>query len=189
LRPELGEQLPELATGHRIDAGGRLVEHEHRWLVHQRARERQLLFHPAGQPIGQPRAERQEAGQLEQTCTAVVKVRHAVQAGEELHVFIDRQIAVQTEALRDVADGRRRHAPRARGIDASQANRALIRPNQSADEPQQRRFAGPIRADDAEHLAGGDLQGDAVERARRAEAFADADEFDRGRRRRHCHVR
>ena len=66
LREKLGQQLPELAARHRIDAGRRLVEQDDPGLVHERACERQLLFHPAGQLIGQPRAELRELRQLEQ---------------------------------------------------------------------------------------------------------------------------
>ena len=55
LLEKLGEQLPELAPRDRIDAGGRLVEQDDARLVDERARQRQLLLHPAGQPVGQAR--------------------------------------------------------------------------------------------------------------------------------------
>ncbi len=42
---ELREQLPELAPRYRIHARGRLIEHDHPWLVDERAGERQLLLH------------------------------------------------------------------------------------------------------------------------------------------------
>ena len=57
LRQKLRQQLPELAPRHRIDAGRRLVEHDQRRLVDERAGERQLLLHAARQPIGEPRRE------------------------------------------------------------------------------------------------------------------------------------
>ena len=49
-RQELRQQLPELAPRHRIDAGRRLVEQDQLGLVDQRAGQRQLLLHAAGQP-------------------------------------------------------------------------------------------------------------------------------------------
>ena len=63
---QLGEQPPELAPGHRVDAGGRLVEQQHLGRVDQGAGERQLLLHAAGQAVGEAVAEAVEADQLEQ---------------------------------------------------------------------------------------------------------------------------
>ena len=63
---ELGEQLPELAPRHGIDAGRRLVEQEDPRLVHERAGERELLLHAARQPIGAAGAERRQLRHLEQ---------------------------------------------------------------------------------------------------------------------------
>jgi hypothetical protein len=44
---EFGEQLPEFAPRHRIHAGRWFVEQEQFRFVNERARQRQLLFHPA----------------------------------------------------------------------------------------------------------------------------------------------
>ena len=52
---ELREQLPELAPRHGVDAGRRLVEQNEVGLVHERARERELLLHAARQLVGEPR--------------------------------------------------------------------------------------------------------------------------------------
>ena len=49
---ELRQQLPELAPRHRIDAGRRFVEQQQLRLVDQRAGERELLLHAAGQAVG-----------------------------------------------------------------------------------------------------------------------------------------
>ncbi len=104
LREKLREEHPELAARHRIDAGRRLVEHDQVRLVDERAGQRQLLLHAARQPIGQPRAERRELRQLEQSVAARRVVVHAVDLGEERDVLVDAQIAVEAEALREVAD-------------------------------------------------------------------------------------
>ena len=63
---EFGKQLPELTARHRVDTGRRLVEHEQRRLVDERAGERELLLHAAGQSFGQPAAKRLQPGQPEQ---------------------------------------------------------------------------------------------------------------------------
>ena len=69
------QQLPELAPRHRIDAGRRLVEHDHLRLVHERARQRELLLHAAGQPIGQAAAEPRQLRHVEEAIAARRKSR------------------------------------------------------------------------------------------------------------------
>ncbi len=65
LARQLDEDVPELATRHRVHAGRGLVEQQDARLRHQRAGERQLLLHPAAQPAGQPVAEAVHAEQRE----------------------------------------------------------------------------------------------------------------------------
>ena len=108
LREKFGEQLPELAPRHGIDAGRRLVEQNDSRLVHQRACERQLLFHPARQLLGETCAELRQLRQLEQAVPAIAngRVAHAeaVNLGEERDVFVDGEIAVQAEPLRQIPE-------------------------------------------------------------------------------------
>ena len=104
LGQKLRQQLPELAARHRIDAGGRLVEHDHLRLVDQRAGQRELLLHAAGQLIGEPPAESRQLRHLEQAIAARVEVAHAVDLREERDVLVDAEVAVEREALRQVAD-------------------------------------------------------------------------------------
>ena len=65
-RQELGEQLPELTTRHRIDAGRRLVEQQDVGPMDERAGERQFLLHAARQSIGPAGSERRQLGQGQQ---------------------------------------------------------------------------------------------------------------------------
>ncbi len=55
---QVRQRIPELAARYRIDAGGRLVQQQHARLGHQRAGQRQLLFHAAAQLPGQPISKR-----------------------------------------------------------------------------------------------------------------------------------
>ena len=108
LAQKLRQQLPELAARHRIDAGRRLVEQDDLRLVHQRAGQRQLLLHAAGQLVGQPIAKRRQLRQLEQprAPALIARIAHAqaVNLGEERDVLVDAEIAVQAEPLREIAD-------------------------------------------------------------------------------------
>src|SRR5690606_23142878 len=86
---KLPEQLPELAPRHRIDARRRLVEHDERRLVNERARQRELLLHAARQACREPAAERFESGQRQQPIARGPEVTYAVHTCEELDVLVD----------------------------------------------------------------------------------------------------
>ena len=104
-RPEeLREQFPELAPRHGIDARRRLVEQQDLRLVHEGARQRQFLLHPARQAIGAARAETRQLRHVEQAVARGPIMANAVDLGEECDVLVDAQIAVQGEALRQVAN-------------------------------------------------------------------------------------
>src|SRR5439155_9760087 len=103
-RQELGEEFPELAARYGVNAGGRLVEQQELRLVYERARERELLLHPARQSIGAASPERRELRHLEQPIACVLVPAHAVDLGKEGDVLVDRQVAVEAEARRQVAD-------------------------------------------------------------------------------------
>ena len=101
---EPGEDDPELPPRHRVHAGGRLVQEDHAGAMDERARQGKLLFHPAGQPIRQPPAEGDEAREGEQLVASFLETFHAVDPRKELDVLVHREIAVQAEPLRQVAD-------------------------------------------------------------------------------------
>ena len=63
---QLIENGPEIAARNRIDAVGGLVQKQHLRLVQQRAHQRQLLFHAAGEIAGAARAERLHARHAQQ---------------------------------------------------------------------------------------------------------------------------
>ena len=73
--------------------------------------------------------------------------------GEERDVLVDAQVAVQTELLRQVADGVGQPAMLADGIHAQHFDPAAVGTQQPADQPDRRRLAGAVRTDEAEHLA------------------------------------
>jgi hypothetical protein len=67
--------------------------------VHQRAGERQFLLHAARQLIGSARTEGGQLRHVEQPVARRRIVAHAVDLREERDVLVDREIAVQGEAL------------------------------------------------------------------------------------------
>ena len=104
------DQLPELPPRQRIDAGRRLVEDQEIGIVDQRAAERQLLLHAAGELAGGPLEERIEAGRAGQIVDARFPLRLplAEQPADEVHIFehAERGVEIAAEALRHIGDAR-----------------------------------------------------------------------------------
>ncbi len=99
-------------------------------------------------------------------------------AGEEVEVLGDRQLAVERELLRHVADALARRGARRAQVDAGDAQRAAGRRQQAAEHAEGGRLAGAVGAEQAEDLAGLDLEADVVdggEGAELAHQIADLD--------------
>jgi hypothetical protein len=175
---ELGQQLPELAARDRIDPGRGLVEQDEPRFVHERAGERELLFHAAGQPVGQAGSERAQAGEREQAVAPGGVLPHAVDLGEERDVLVDAQVAVQAEPLREVTDLPRQGHMLAGGIAAEHLHAAGILAQQAADHADDRRLSRTVRADQPEHPAARHAHRHAVEGAHGAESLDDLVEGD-----------
>ena len=173
-RQELGQQLPELAPRHRIDAGGRLVEQQHLRCVHQRACQRQLLLHAARQQVGTARAERRRAASSRGADRASRRYRFTpwISAKKPMFSSIVRS-PYRREALREVTDVRGDGAVLAAPDHGRARAPCRRRPEQSAREPDRRRLAGAVRTDEAEHLPRRDLERQAVQRARSLHIVSD----------------
>ena len=86
------ERIPEFAARHGIDAGGGLVEQQHARLRHQRAGQRELLFHAAAEPAGEPMFEAVhiEHAQIAAAALGDLVRRHAAQIADVADVFARR---------------------------------------------------------------------------------------------------
>jgi hypothetical protein len=126
LREELREELPEFAARHQVDTGRRLIEDDDLRLMHQRARQREFLLHAAGQLIGKPAPELRQLRHLEQAIAARTKIADPVDLGEERDVLVDAQVAVEREALREIADRSGDVAVLLHRVLAENANGAVI---------------------------------------------------------------
>ena len=67
--------------------------------MHQRARQRELLLHAAGQLIGKAAPELRQLRHLEQAIAARGEIAHTMDLREERDVLVDAQIAVERKAL------------------------------------------------------------------------------------------
>src|SRR4030095_5458585 len=145
----------------------------------ERAGERQLLLHPAGQPIGKSRAKRSQLRHRQQLVTSRTIVTYSMHLGEKGDVLVDGQIAIQTETLREIADSLGQRPMRAHRIEAKDPQLARIGMQQSTHQTDRRRLARPVGADEAEHLASHHLEAQPGERLRLAVSLDDPIQYDR----------
>ena len=101
-------------------------------------------------------------------------VADAVNLGEERDVLVDAQVAVEAEALREIADFRRDRAMVLDRIVAGDADRAAVGVQQAAQQSNRRCLSGTVRADEAEHLAAVDGEREPIDRDGAPVALGDA---------------
>ena len=149
LAHELLQDLPELAARQWIDADRRLVEQQELRRAHERAGEAKLLLHAARQLACEPCSERRELRHREEMREALFPhiLRHAVQVGVEVEILLHRQVLVETELLRHVAQEILHGLRLRRHIDPGDRELPCRLRHQPADQAHERRLAGTIRAD------------------------------------------
>ena len=98
------DEVPELAPRLGVDARGRLVEQQEFRLMQDAGGEREPLLPAAGQLPGQLVAAVLEAHALHDRADRLASIANLVDAGDEVEVLEDRQVLIEAEALRHVAD-------------------------------------------------------------------------------------
>jgi hypothetical protein len=101
-----------------------------------------------------------------------------MQARREAEVVGDRQVALQAERLRDVAEPRLQVRHVVAEIESEDACLVGLDLEQAGERAEQRRLAGAVGTGDGEDLRLRDRQVDAGERDARAEALAQTAEPD-----------
>jgi hypothetical protein len=119
---------------------------------------------PESRPAGLAVAKRREADPVEEHRPAIAPAGDAGEEGEELDVLVDGEVAVEGEALREVAELAVQGPAVLPGIVAEHAHGPARGAQQPGDHPQRRRLAGAVRADQAHDLAPRDGEVDGVHR-------------------------
>src|SRR4029077_650182 len=96
--------------------------------------------------------------------------RQSVDVGEIVEVLRDRQIAVERELLRHVAETRTRAARGARQVDPRDAGITARWHEQHAEHAERRRLAGAVGPEQAVDLAGAHFEADVIGRHEVAES-------------------
>ena len=169
----------------RIDRGQRLVQHQDRRVAQQRAGDGDALALAAGQARAALADHRLVA--VRQRLDEVVRIGGAGGGDEvglagigaaEAQVLLDRAVE-QIGVLRHHRDqpAHRFRIERAQVLaaDADRAALRIVQPQQQADDGG---FAGAAGADDADALAGGDVEGEAPMRRAPAAGIGEVDRFE-----------
>ena len=159
-RPELAEELAQLHAGARVEAGCRLIEEQDLRIVDQGVRQAQPLLHPAREGLDVVVAAVGEVDQLQEVADRPpsLRRRQPVAAPEEVQVLPDLHVVVDPEHVRhepeDASDlvGVPRDRPAG---DLGDTGRGL---QERGEDPERRRLAGAVRPDEAEDLAGLDVE-------------------------------
>ncbi len=183
---QVHEDAPERVARHRVDARGRLVEDQHLRLVDHRHGERQALAVAQRQRVGIGVAGLRE-----------VEARHHLLDARpdrgsgtwnsracSSRFCSHRQLAVEREALRHVADAPARLEVVRLDLAAEQPGLPLARRQEPGQHLHRRRLAAAVRAEEAEDLAAADAERGVVDGREVAEPHRQVLRLDGGRRRR-----
>ena len=160
----LADDRPHVAAPDRVQRGRRLVQDHECGIPQQRRREAQALLHPLAEAAGPLVGAIGEAGEGQHPldlCRSRARCE-AGQGGVETEHLVGREPGLVPEQLGQVADP----AARLAVPDPTTEHRPLARrrPRQAEQQLDRRRLARPVGAEEAEHLAGLDVQVERVER-------------------------
>ncbi len=121
----------------------------------QRTRQGQLLLHPPGEILGLPLPEAAQPAERQELLDALLEglAHNAVDAGLEEHVLVNRQLRVQAEALRNIAEPALDLVRLLQHVVPRHTRRPRSRLQGSAKHPHGRRLPRTIGADQPEDLA------------------------------------
>ncbi len=142
--------VPELPAQLHIDAGGGLVQHQHRGLMHQRLGDQQPPAHAARKRAGIGLRLVVQPQRLEDFHAAPLAWRHTIKPGLQVKQLARGEEGVDVELLRHHADRRAGVARVFVDIDAPDAGLARSLDHQPRQDVDQGRFAGPVRPQQAE---------------------------------------
>ncbi len=190
---ELVNLAPEIAPRFRIDAGGRLVEQQQTGVRQRAGAEREALLPAAGQLAGDLFLAAFETKPRDHRLGRGGRPRDAIDAGDEFEILAHREIVVEAEALRHVADAGLDLGGIGADVVTETGAAAFVRREQPAQHADGGGLAGAIGSEEAEDGAAFDLHGEVAHHLPPAERFGQAvhvdDDVGRGGRGGRCRCR
>ena len=145
--------VPELAPRLGVDAGGGLVEQQQLGLGQDAGAERQALLPAARQLPASCRSRPCRPRRSMAARASLRRIGEAVDARDELQVLQDRQVLVEAEALRHVADVALDLLALRADVVAERRAAAAVGRQQPAQHAQRGGLAGAVGAEEAVDLA------------------------------------
>ena len=164
------DRVPELDAAADVEAGGRLVEEEHRRAGDQRGSEVEAAAHPTRVGADEAVGGIGEAEALEQLVRAGARLRalHVVELADHLEVLEAGQVLVDRGVLAGEPDLRAQRRGIALHVEPYDARAAPVGLEQRGEDSHHCGLAGPVGAEQGEHAAGAGGEVDAAQRAHRA---------------------
>jgi hypothetical protein len=161
---QVSDQVLDLPRRHGIEPGGRLVQEEELGTVDQCSRQGQALLHALAVVACLLVSPVCEVKDLQQACDAGrdLAPRHAVQRGIDLKVFPARQALIEGRGLGQDPGALAQRGALVHRRQPQHLGCARGRGQHPVQQPDGRRLAGAVVAEEAEHLACLDLQGQTV---------------------------
>jgi hypothetical protein len=148
--------------------------------VQQARGQRQALLPSARQRAGELAAAIGQAEPLQRRLDARPALFDAIDARDEVEVFLDRQVLVQAKVLRHVSDAQLDAAGFTADVVAEAGALAVIDFEQPAQHADRRRLAATVRAEKAADLAARHLQIKVINYGAAAEGLGQAADIDCG---------
>ncbi len=170
---QLADEPPQALPQLDVDARRRLVQHDHRRLVHQRLPDQHAALHAAGQRahVG-VRLSRQVQVVQDFVDPRAVPAQAEI-AGLHFQRFAHAEERIEHQFLRNDAQVAPRKAKIGGDVVPEDARAAAIGPGEAGEDRDECRLAGAVRTQQAEELALLDGQVDAVQGLHAAEAARD----------------
>ena len=165
VRDQPADHVPDRLPAARVQPGGRLVQEQHLGAAHQAHRQVDLAPHAAGVGLHPAAGVRAEVEAVQQLVRAPARLGRG-QVPEPAHhqqVLLGGQHLVDRGGLPGQADRPAHRGGVAHHVVAGDGGRAGVRRHQRRQDADGRGLAGPVRAEQREHLAAADRQVDPVE--------------------------
>ena len=184
LATHASNQLAELGGLFRVQPDGGFVEDQHLGVVQQGLRQADALPVAFGQRPYVHAGDRTEGEFLHDAVDAVGPIRaaQALQLADEVEIAADFHLGIQGNVLRHVAQPTADGEGLAQHAVAGHLGRARCGRQDAGQNAHGRRFAGPVRPEQSDDLAGGDGETHVRNGAEGPVQFGQAGGFDHGER-------
>ncbi|BDZ59185.1 hypothetical protein GCM10025872_28420 [Barrientosiimonas endolithica] len=154
---QVGDDVPHVAAAARVEAGGRLVEEDHRRVGDQRAREVEPAPHAAGVGLGGAVGRVLEAELREQLAGACLRgrPRQVIEPRDHLEVLEAAEVLVDRGVLPADADAPAHLAGLAHDVGPGHGRVARVGLDQGGEHAHRRGLAGPVRAQHSQDASSG----------------------------------